>query len=656
MKLTIKQALQQGIAAHRNGELKDAERLYRAILQSQPAHPHANHNLGVLAVSSNRIDVAFPLLKVALEADPRVEQFWLSYIDALIKGNEFDNAKQIIEQAGKEGVSEDKLNVSRDHLVLASRSILSEQTKRSILPEKRKNLAQQKKQKKTRKQNSKPNKPNNAMPREYKNNKRVPTNKEIQHISEALNNGRKELSQSLALKMIKKYPNHPLGWKIKGVNNEADGKLSEAITDAEIVVRLDSTDDEGNSNLAILYQKSGKLVKAEQSIVRAIKLNPASNTYRIIHARILELLKEQDRAQDIYKSLIKRDPRNATVRNEYGNYLYRLGNMRLALAMHQEAAKLEPENSAILMNLGKSFHTLGIHDNAKLALNKSITLNPNIEDAYYTLGVILFEESDFRNAASQLKKSSRLIAQTYLLRCYLELGSESDFRKQLKKINAASDVNAMLGSIVSRAELKFNVKFHNPFANDIYKYVHKATLNKKCNFKNLFEHLAAKVLEDENISRRSQSLLSKGEQTTGNIFHMGGALVREAEDVIMNEIALYREHHSKKTDGFITGWPLKYSLTGWLINMTRGGSLAPHMHELGWLGGAVYISVPKKQGSNEGNFVVCKDSGENLKLSSEVIDVNSGDIVLFPASLMHYTIPFTSEKNRIVLAFDMIPH
>ena len=53
MKLTIEQALQQGVAAHKEGKLQDAERLYRAILQSQPKHPDANHNLGVLAVSVN---------------------------------------------------------------------------------------------------------------------------------------------------------------------------------------------------------------------------------------------------------------------------------------------------------------------------------------------------------------------------------------------------------------------------------------------------------------------------------------------------------------------------------------------------------------------------------------------------------------------------
>ena len=85
MELTIDQALQQGVAAHKAGKLQDAEKLYRAILQSQPQHPDANHNLGVLTVSVNKAAAALPLFKKALEANPKIEQFWLSYIDALIK-------------------------------------------------------------------------------------------------------------------------------------------------------------------------------------------------------------------------------------------------------------------------------------------------------------------------------------------------------------------------------------------------------------------------------------------------------------------------------------------------------------------------------------------------------------------------------------------
>ena len=117
MELTIEQALQQGIAAHREGKLQEAERLYRAILQYQPKHPDVNHNLGVLAVSVNKAEAALPLFKTALEANPKIEQFWLSYIDALIKTKQFENAKSVLEQAKQQGVAEEKLNILKTQLI-----------------------------------------------------------------------------------------------------------------------------------------------------------------------------------------------------------------------------------------------------------------------------------------------------------------------------------------------------------------------------------------------------------------------------------------------------------------------------------------------------------------------------------------------------------
>jgi len=144
MELTIEQALQQGVAAHKEGKLQDAERLYRAILQSQPAHPDANHNLAVLAVSVNKADVALPLFKTALEANPKIELFWLSYIDALIKEKQFDNAKQALKQAEKQGVATEKLNVLKTQLtqiVRVNEPKLATQNKNLSLLQKRKKLS-----------------------------------------------------------------------------------------------------------------------------------------------------------------------------------------------------------------------------------------------------------------------------------------------------------------------------------------------------------------------------------------------------------------------------------------------------------------------------------------------------------------------------------
>ena len=108
---TVEQALQQAIAHHQTGLLQDAERLYRAILDIQPKHPDANHNLGVMAVSLNKTEAALPLFKIALETNPNQGQFWLSYVDALIKEKQFDNARSVLKQGKKRGLAGEKVDI-----------------------------------------------------------------------------------------------------------------------------------------------------------------------------------------------------------------------------------------------------------------------------------------------------------------------------------------------------------------------------------------------------------------------------------------------------------------------------------------------------------------------------------------------------------------
>ena len=111
MELTLKEALQKAVEAHKVGQIQEAGRLYTAILQAQPKHPDANHNMGVLAAGVGKVQEALPYFKTALEANPKIEQFWLSYIDALIKEKQFKNAKHVLEQAEKKGFDGKKLNL-----------------------------------------------------------------------------------------------------------------------------------------------------------------------------------------------------------------------------------------------------------------------------------------------------------------------------------------------------------------------------------------------------------------------------------------------------------------------------------------------------------------------------------------------------------------
>ena len=100
---TISEALSLGIEAHRAGDYKTADRYYTAILKVDPKHADANHNMGVLAVGLGKIEEAVPFFKTALEANGNIAQFWLSYIDVLIRTERHYEAITVFDQAKRQG-------------------------------------------------------------------------------------------------------------------------------------------------------------------------------------------------------------------------------------------------------------------------------------------------------------------------------------------------------------------------------------------------------------------------------------------------------------------------------------------------------------------------------------------------------------------------
>jgi tetratricopeptide (TPR) repeat protein len=99
VELTLDQAL-------KNGCTQKEEMFYRTlqtILEAHPAHPDANYHMGLLAVDANKISEALLFFKTALEMNPRMGQFWLSYIDTLIKLDRITEAKFMFDQAKDQG-------------------------------------------------------------------------------------------------------------------------------------------------------------------------------------------------------------------------------------------------------------------------------------------------------------------------------------------------------------------------------------------------------------------------------------------------------------------------------------------------------------------------------------------------------------------------
>lgn len=118
--ITVEAALQQAITAHQAGKLPQAEAAYRAILAAQPNHPDANHNLGVLTVQVGQVAAALPLFKTALEALPSYAQFWLSYLDALIRSEQFEIAHAVLAQGRSLGLAGEAVEALAGRLLARS--------------------------------------------------------------------------------------------------------------------------------------------------------------------------------------------------------------------------------------------------------------------------------------------------------------------------------------------------------------------------------------------------------------------------------------------------------------------------------------------------------------------------------------------------------
>ena len=151
-------------------------------------------------------------------------------------------------------------------------------------------------------------------------------------------------------------------------------------------------------------------------------------------------------------------------------------------------------------------------------------------------------------------------------------------------------------------------------------------------------------MADASTSYRVQGLLTNGIQTAGNIFSDKKVSETEIESIIHTEVEKYRTHFNGSNEGFIRNWPASYKIKGWFVSMQSGGKLAAHIHELGWISGSVYIHVPIKSEPGSGNLVLRLDEQEHALKSQNsqesMIEVETGSLCLFPASLYHYTVPF----------------
>ena len=548
MKLTIEQALKQGVTLHKEGMLQDAERLYRIILQSQPKHPDANHNLGLIALSMNKLDEALILFETALKANPKIEQFWLSYIDTLIKEKQFDNARQVLEQAKKQDVDGDRLNFFEVKLST-----------------------------KTQKQNTKRLSP----PKKIRNS-----------LLEHYQNGRFSDAEKLALEITQDFPKHQFAWKILGVVLGATGRKSEAVDAYQTAVALSPQDAEAHYNLGIALQELGRLDEAEASYTQAIALKP-------------------DLAEAHYN---------------LGNTLKELGRLYEAEASYSQAIALKPDYASALINRWQ----------------------------------LLFDKKEFDAALRDIDLCNTEKSRACSLETLYALGRIEEIYKRIGMQAEIDDGNIRMAAFSSFISEREKRNTAHEFCRNPQSFIH---------FSNISSHLEdastfiTGVIEElnktETIWEPNGKTTVKGFQTLKhiNVFANPSGKMKQLKSIILNELDAYYLKFQSEQCSYIQKFPTTRNPFGWAVILKQQGHQEAHIHTSGWLSGVIYLKVVPSLGKDEGaiEFSLNGKNYSDSKSPKLLHQPAQGDIVFFPSSLHHRTIPFTTDADRIIVSFDLMP-
>ena len=473
--------------------------------------------------------------------------------------------------------------------------------------------------------------------------------------------GKTEVAKELYNRVLKIDPNHSQALKniaIIFINLKDYQKAKECY---EKAVEIDPNSADAYYNLGIIFKELKEYQKAKSCYEKADNIQPNNTIIQTNLGIIFKDLGENQKAKDCYEKAIKINPDNGKAHYNLGIIYKDSGELQKAKICFKKVIEINPNEHETHNSLGVIFQELGEYQKAKDCYEKAIEIKPNYGDVYYNLGQLLHERGEYHLAENYFKKAIQIKpgdirASNSLLTNLYKMNNQSILFEELDSIINEGKMNAVIGSICSRSEVKYGVKKENPFCNNPLDYVLKKDLNEKYDFKNVIVKCVNNILKDDSISNRVQKLITNGYQTAGNLFANRDFDTNEIQKIIKIEIEKYRLSFKDSKEGFIKNWPTNYNLNGWLISMKKGGKLSAHMHDLGWLSGSIYINVPQKSELESGNLVVCIDENENKNENKKSIDVVTGSLCLFPSSLLHYTIPFESEENRIVLAFDMIPN
>ena len=359
-----------------------------------------------------------------------------------------------------------------------------------------------------------------------------------------------------------------------------------------------------------------------------------------------------------YKKIVEIEPNNYKAHNNLGNALKELGKFKEATTSYRQAIKIQPYYSKAHFNLGNILNDFDKFEEAIPNLLLALKIKPNFNDAHNCLAISYKKLGKFEKAITHYKKANTSESRAQILQCLYVLKKTNEYSKYLSKLCKNDPKNIKAASISTFVSNQLKLDNIYPFCKNPLKFIF--IKNIKSNFIPFKKFINSLINECNNLNSVWESRTTKnGFQSKGNLFKFQTLPIVNLKNIILEVIDEYKIKYKKKSDGFISQWPNKFSLLGWYNRLLKHGYQQSHIHPGGWLSGCFYLKMPKPLKKGEGAISFSLHGYDYPIINSDIPTYQyspiEGDLVLFPSSLFHKTLPFSSKDERHVIAFDTIP-
>ncbi len=492
-------------------------------------------------------------------------------------------------------------------------------------------------------------------------NLKQPSQFEINPLLQALNSKQLHQAELIGKSLLKTYINSYVLHNLLGIALDGQGKHTEAITSYRQALAINSTVPDIYFNLGIALNNNGELEEAISSYKTAIRIKPNFFEAYGNLGTILQSKGLLDEAVIYYKQAISIQP-DARGFFNLGTALRDQGKLEEAVLCYKKAISIFPNYADAHSNLGETLRDQGKMDEAIVCYQDALTLNPNHPSANYNMAEFLYLANRFEEAIPYFEKSGIDDWQERSMYCLYKSEQFSDFKSKLDEISKSTPHNApFLATLSTHYAINFNAEDPYNFCKNGFDFVYNRAIPE---LSEPNSSLLKQLLEDINnteIAERVQGMLHNGKQSAGNLFKRPESSFRTLGEIVKREFLNYKNTFSESSCELIRSFPTDLEFTSsWYVRMKQGGHLDSHIHEIGWISGAVYLAMPQhKKNAEEGGFEY-GTHGDNYPKKHDNFPVKRiipkvGEIVLFPSSLFHRTIPFSSNEERICIAFDLKP-